>query len=246
MTFDQDGQWTRQAITQIDHELERGDLRKCMLSAMLKGMSRSRNFRSLGIRRSNSFEGGQYRSWTARRIMAECKKVLVGAYSYGACFDLGSFPPGTTIGRYVSIAKGVKAFNRNHPISRLSTHPYFFNHTLNADASDVEFQELRIGHDVWLGADAIITPSCHSIGIGAIVGAGAVVTKDVPSFDVVVGNPAKSIKRRFPEDICARILESSWWDRPYSELKRNEQDFASVLGSADIAEKVFSSLNASK
>ena len=150
------------------------------------------------------------------------------------------FPPKTQIGRYVSIAEGVRAFSRNHPITRISTHPYFFNETLSESAVEVQFNELKIEHDSWLGANSIITPSCNRIGIGAIVGAGAVVTKDVGDFEIVVGNPARIIKRRFTDAVCEKILDSRWWEIPFEKLKDKSSEFGQELMSVDSAQDVLS------
>ena len=82
---------------------------------------------------------------------------------------------------------------------------------------NLPFGRLEIGHDAWLGVNSIITTGCHRIGIGAVVGAGAVVTKDVPDFAIVGGNPARILRYRFPEDIRQRILEGRWWERSIEE-----------------------------
>lgn len=165
-------------------------------------------------------EGGEFHSWTARAIMEKCCGIVVGAYSYGAgCFRPGMFPRGTTIGRYCSLAEGVRIFDRNHPLDRLSTHPFFFNHKLGYIEQDtMDTGTLTIGHDAWVGERALITPGCRRIGIGAVVGAGAVVTKDVPDFAIVAGNPARPIRNRFSEDICGVVLASRWWELPLSDV----------------------------
>ncbi len=63
-----------------------------------------------------------------------------------------------------------------------------------------------IGHDVWIGHGAIVLPG-RNIGTGAVIAAGAIVTKDVPAYTIVGGNPARAIKRRFPEAIADRLVE---------------------------------------
>lgn len=158
-------------------------------------------------------EGGEMRSHTVRQILAKYHGVAVGEYSYGECMKPGRFPAGVVVGRYVSIATGVKVFRRNHPVDRLSTHPYFYNSTLGWIPKDTisEAAPLIIGHDAWIGAEAIITPGCNRIGIGAIVGAGAVVTCDVPDFAIVVGIPARVVRYRFPLEMQSRILSGQWW-----------------------------------
>ncbi|MEY8198191.1 MAG: hypothetical protein RPS47_03005 [Colwellia sp.] len=81
------------------------------------------------------------------------------------------------------------------------------------------FSKLVIEDDVWIGDGVIITPSVSCIGRGAVVGAGAIVTKDVPRYAVVCGNPAVVIKYRFPADRAASIEESCWWLKDKESLK---------------------------
>lgn len=164
-------------------------------------------------------EGGDFYSATLRDILNTYHGVQAGAYSYGEGLVPGSFPRGVIIGRYVSIAAGVQVLLRNHPLGCLSTHPFFFNKQLGYVTEDtVPFSNLEIGHDAWIGSRAIIAPGCSRIGIGAVVGAGAVVTKDVPDFAVVAGNPARLIKFRFDQATISIVLASRWWERPVWDL----------------------------
>lgn len=194
------------------------ELRRCILSPILLRMARKGRGSGLALRLSQKWEGGGFYSWTARRIMEERYRVSVGAYSYGACFVPCAFPPGVTIGRYVSIAQGVEALLRNHPMDRLSTHPFFFNRRLGFLKEDnIPSGTLEIGHDAWIGQRTMITSGCRRIGIGAIVGAGAIVTRDVPDFAIAVGCPAKVVKYRYPEELRAEVLASRWWERSLDE-----------------------------
>lgn len=183
-------------------------------------------------------EGGQFLSQTMREIMARYHGVSIGLYSHGACFTPGAMDRGTTVGRYSSIAAGVRAMNRNHPLEFASTHAYFFNPVLGVVEHDsLPYEPLEIGSDVWTGHNAIIMPSVKSIGHGAVVAAGAVVNKDVPPYAVVVGNPARVVRYRFDEDTIHTLLESRWWERPIDELKdhlcfiQNPKDWARIANS---------------
>lgn len=162
-------------------------------------------------------EGGDLYSSTLRNILEHYHGVHVGAYSYGECMIPGTFPAGVTIGRYVSVASGVRVFLRNHPMERLSMHPVFYNSRLGELAEDtISTGLLEVGHDAWLGERAVVTAGCTRIGIGSVVGAGAVVTKDVPDFSVVAGVPARILRYRFSEETCELIKASRWWERSIS------------------------------
>jgi acetyltransferase-like isoleucine patch superfamily enzyme len=195
-------------------------LRRSAVAPLLEVLARSPRMRRRSLALSLRLESGMFWSATAREHLRRYHGVDIGAYSYGECFVPGALPPGTVVGRYVSVAAGVRAFTRNHPMERLSLHPFFYNQRLGIVASDtIASGRLIIDHEAWIGERAIITPGCARIGIGAVVGAGAVVTRDVDDFAVVAGNPAKRIKMRFDEDTARLLLRSRWWDRPLRELR---------------------------
>jgi virginiamycin A acetyltransferase len=190
------------------------ELQRSALSPLLLSAYRREPLRRFVVKYCYKFEGGDFYSATLRDILERFHGVTAGAYSYGEGLIPGAFPAGVNIGRYVSIAAGVLILLRNHPLNRLSTHPFFFNRHLGFIEKDaMQFSKLEIGHDAWLGARAIVTPGCHRIGIGAVIAAGAVVTKDVPNFAIVGGNPARVIKFRFDQPTIDRILASRWWER---------------------------------
>jgi len=165
-------------------------------------------------------EGGQYFSHTLRDIFSNYHGIHVGMYTYGGIFSPHNINPKTTVGRYGSFASTVFIFNRNHPMERLSQHAFFYNTKFGyIDQDDVEFAPIEIGHDVWIGEHSIILPKVNHIGTGSVIAAGSVVTKDVPSYTVVGGNPARILKDRFPPKIKDEILKSEWWKRDIDDLK---------------------------
>ncbi len=205
----------------LNHGTDEGGLRRSRLSGAIFRLAGIRRFRQLALRLSRRLEGGAMESATLRDILRKHHGVEVGAYSYGECLVPGSFPAGVSVGRYVSIARDVRVFLRNHPMERLSMHPYFYNANLKIlDADSVVSGTLRIEHDAWVGERAIMTPGCSRIGLGAVVGAGAVVTSDVPDFAVVAGNPARLLRYRFDEPMRDLIRQSRWWEHDIQELQR--------------------------
>jgi virginiamycin A acetyltransferase len=185
-------------------------------------------------------EGGMMHSVTLRRIFKHYYGVSVGPFSYGPGLKPGIFDPGSVIGTFCSIAAGVQVLRRNHPTSWISQHPLFFRRDMGLLDQDriapVESNQLRIGNDVWIGANVIICPGCTSVGDGAILAAGAVVTKDVPAFTIVGGNPARPIRKRFSPEVEAAVSSSQWWLRPLPEIARQLDLFTSEID-ADALDK---------
>lgn len=141
-------------------------------------------------------------------------KVDVGMYSYGGCFTPGFNLGGTvSIGRYCSFATDIHYFGANHPMEYVSTSPYFYNKAFGKAVKDIKREKLTIGNDVWVGYGVIITSNCHSIGNGAVLAAGSIVTKDVPPYAVVAGSPARVIKYRFSQEVQQAIENSKWWEK---------------------------------
>ncbi len=171
-------------------------------------------------------EGGYYYSSTIRSIFETYHKVKIGMYTYGECFVPGMVDPYTEIGKYCSIAKNVRLLNRDHPLEFKSTHAFYFNSKLGFCEEDlINYIPLLIGHDVWIGYGALILPSVKNIGTGAVIGAGAIVTKDIPPYAIAVGNPARIIKYRFPEKDRKHLLSSLWWEVPIDEIKSYINEF---------------------
>lgn len=132
------------------------------------------------------------------------------------------------IGKFCSIACGANfLFNSaNHTLSSLSTYPFplFFEEwgleKRNVSESWDNKGDIVLGNDVWIGYEAVIMAGV-TIGDGAIIGARAVVTKDVPPYTVAGGIPAKPIKKRYPEETIAALSELKWWDWPENRIAQN-------------------------
>lgn len=165
-------------------------------------------------------EGGEQNSATLRKYVYLKNHVKVGRYSYGSVFsdDFNVGGNEVLIGRYCSFASNVTYYGANHPIHQFSTSPYFYNKAFGLDVTDVERFSLSIGNDVWIGANVIITCGCHKIGNGAIIAAGAVLTKDVPAYSIVGGVPAKIIRNRFDDETIKLLEESKWFELSPNEL----------------------------
>ena len=213
-----------------------GELRSSVLAPLLKVayfvLNARRRWRiaRILIAMALRLEGGPMRSATARWCMASSHGVTIGAYSYGECFDPSVIPPGIVIGRYVSIARGVRMFTQNHPLDRLSTHPVFYEARPGlSTTADLPPGKLEIGHDVWIGCNAIITPGCHRIGHGAVIGAGSVVTRDVPDFAIVAGTPARVLRSRFSPAVVARVTATQWWNLSQGELMSRRSQLEALL-----------------
>lgn len=132
------------------------------------------------------------------------------------------------IGKFCSIACGAKfLFNSaNHTLESLSTYPFpiFFEEwdLRTADIAEAwdNKGDIVVGNDVWIGYEAVILAGV-TIGDGAIIGARAVVTKDVPPYTIVGGVPAKPIRKRFSEETIAALLALRWWDWDKERIAEN-------------------------
>ncbi len=141
----------------------------------------------------------------------------------------------TAIGKFANIAAQVRINPGNHPHERPTLHHFTYRAARYgfAEQDDAAFfnwrriQQVRIGHDTWIGHGCIIMPGV-TIGNGAIIGSLSVVTKDVPPYTIVAGAPAKPIRRRFPRIIADRIEQSAWWDWDHETLKSRLGDFKDI------------------
>ncbi|MBZ9657013.1 antibiotic acetyltransferase [Phyllobacterium lublinensis] len=162
---------------------------------------------------------GKYAEVGERVILRD---VTAGDFTYFERHSEGIY---ADIGRFCSIASNVRINALEHPMERLTTHKISYrpNEYFRYQGVDSAFRARRqakrveIGHDVWIGHGAVILPAVR-IGHGAVIGANALVTKDVAPYTIVAGNPARLIRLRFPEDVAARLLRLQWWNWPAATI----------------------------
>lgn len=194
-------------------------VRFLVISGFMVWLYGFRYFRPVVLRVARRSEGGEFYSRTLRRIFREHWGVEIGMYSHGGCFEPWAVDRHTRIGRYCSIARDVRIMNANHPLDFKGTSGLFFNPKLGYCSERlVQSNPLEIGSDVWIGARAIILPEVNRIGHGAVIGAGSVVNRDVPDYAVVLGNPGRVVKYRFPRHVIDALLEEAWWERDLDDL----------------------------
>ncbi|WP_081108168.1 CatB-related O-acetyltransferase [Staphylococcus kloosii] len=164
---------------------------------------------------NSKFSGNNYVDRLCR-----IRNTSFGKYSYiGYNSDLNN----VQIGNYCSISSDVKVGLGNHPIAFFSTSPVFYSNKnpFNLKINKVKYDDCPdltiIENDVWIGANVIITDGV-TIGNGAIIAAGSVVTKNVGEYEIVGGVPAKVIRKRFDELTIQKLQDSKWWEKDAEEI----------------------------
>ncbi|STA98783.1 CatB-related O-acetyltransferase [Clostridium baratii] len=153
----------------------------------------------------------------------------IDKYSY---IGRNNFIIDTEIGKFCCIAPGCNIGGTGHPINWVSTSSVFhkWDNILKKNFSRHEyniFSKTRIGNDVWIATNAMIKAGVK-ISDGAVIGMGAVITKDVGPYEVWVGNPAICIKKRFDDDIIEKLLRIKWWDYNDNELEEKSKYFNDI------------------
>ena len=181
--------------------------------------------------------------WQKSRVLVESPvwlggdistRGMIGAYTF-LRDNVRISGQAAHIGRYCSLAPGVVIGDSNHPTDWLSTHSFQWGEgnwipseairQFTAPAKQVPRRTI-IGSDVWIGANAIILPGV-TVGDGAIIAAGSVVSRDVPPYAIVGGIPARVIRHRFDERTVARLMKVRWWrfrlddlfDIPFNDIQ---------------------------
>ena len=127
------------------------------------------------------------------------------------------------IGKFCQIASGVEFVmnGANHQMNAVSTFPFYTLEGWNMKSPAVSDLPLKgdtvVGNDVWIGQNAVILPGAH-IGDGAIIGANSVVGGEVAPYTIVIGNPARELRKRFDDELIDLMLKFRWWDKSIEEI----------------------------
>lgn len=162
--------------------------------------------------------------------------VAMGDYSYCERFcDIAH----AEIGRFANIAAFVRIGPTDHPLGTASLHHFLYRSSRYwPDAEDDaaffahrRSRTARIGHDTWIGHAAVVKPEV-TLGHGAVVAAGAVVTRDVAPYVIVAGVPARPLRERQPRAVADRLIALGWWDWDHERLRSALADFRSLPAEA--------------
>lgn len=143
------------------------------------------------------------------------------------------------IGKFANIASFTRIGATDHPMEKASLHHFHYRSASYWDDAEDDAdwfahrasRRAEIGHDTWIGHAAIIKPEV-TIGHGAVVASGAIVTKDVAPYTIVAGVTAEPIRRRFPQDVAERMMALAWWDWDHTRLRTALPDFRSLRAEA--------------
>ena len=161
------------------------------------------------------------------------KNIIVGDFTYIADSEFESHVTHhyewngdkLIVGKFCQIGAGVEFVmnGANHQMNAVSTYPFYTLEGWDMEppaASDMPLKgDTIIGNDVWIGQNAVILPGVH-VGNGAIIGANSIVGNDVSPYTIVVGNPAKELRKRFDDDLIQLMLDFKWWDKSVEEINQ--------------------------
>lgn len=186
----------------------------------------------------------------APAMTSKARFFFIGAHSY---INAGGYARDHVfIGRYCSIGRRVSIAAGAHAMGGLSSSPALAGASSASQlASEFEIRPTVIESDVWIGDGVVIMPG-RRIGVGAVIAANAVVTRDVAAHEIVGGVPARRIGRRFDEETSAKIVQSRWWDMPKAKLDgfntKDVHEFldqSSAAGVADYASYLYTNFDPS-
>ena len=153
--------------------------------------------------------------------------ITLGAHSYHGQVT-NSWDVSLHVGKYTSIASGLLLIANDHPMGmNVSTYPFFEQFHLDYTPC-TQGGIISIGHDVWIGILVSIKEGV-TIGDGAIVGACSVVARNIDPYEIVVGNPIREIRHRFPFQIIHALLKMKWWDWPDDVVRERVPEMKDVF-----------------
>jgi acetyltransferase-like isoleucine patch superfamily enzyme len=177
-----------------------------------------------------------HRKWAVDKSIND-GRLIVGDYTYGKenlhIMSFRGSEANVKIGKFCSIASDVRLITGGiHPVDWVSTYPIyerFIQPSSFQEGMPSTNGDIIIGNDVWIATDVTILSGIR-IGNGAIIGTGSVITRDVPDYAIVAGNPGKLVRFRFKEEDIKRLLLISWWDWKPEKIV----EFASLISSDQI------------
>jgi phosphonate metabolism protein (transferase hexapeptide repeat family) len=177
-----------------------------------------------------------FEPWTE---VAEGSRILNSTFEAYSYCDRFADIANTTVGRFSNIAAMTRIGPTDHPFTHAAQHHFLYRSSYYWDDAedDPAFFAARaarrttLGPDCWIGHGAIIKPEV-TLGAGAIVAAGAVVTRDVPPFMIVAGCPATPLRPRFEARTIDRLLQLAWWDWDHTRLRSALADFRTLKAEA--------------
>lgn len=187
----------------------------------------------------NEIFANEYNTMIFLKNVITAPNIFVGDYTYyddtdptgfertNVLFNWPEFGDRLIIGKFCAIASGATFImgSANHRMGSISTYPFnvfggAWQEETPPHLSQLPFKgDTVVGNDVWLGRESVIMPGVN-IGDGAIIAAYSVVTKDVPPYTIVGGNPAKQLKTRFDDEMIQLLQAVSWWNFEGEELTR--------------------------
>jgi acetyltransferase-like isoleucine patch superfamily enzyme len=194
----------------------------------LRFIGRNNRIIDLGrIHPSAAIANSEFGHWSAAASYSRVSHSVLGRYT-----SIGRSTKVThaDIGSFCSISWDVTINAVLHPMDRLTTNAFAYVPEVGGFVGErtQRHERVQIGNDVWIGAQAIIMPGVR-IGDGAVIGAGSIVTRDVEAYEVVAGNPAKTLRWRFDEELRDELLKLRWWDWSDDEIGENIRFFQKPL-----------------
>lgn len=188
------------------------------------------------IHPSAQVANSSFAPWTE---VGEGSRILNSTFEAYAYCDRFADIANTTVGRFSNVAAMTRIGPTDHPFAHAAQHHFVYRSSYyweDATDDDAFFaaraaRRTSLGADCWIGHGAIVKPEV-TIGIGAIVAAGAVVTRDVPPFTIVAGCPATPLRKRFAQGVIDRLLALAWWDWPHERLRAALADFRELQAEA--------------